>query len=115
MIAVTTALSASSTSIIGLALAAGITVSAAPNIRPKKMTPSMSVSAAARIGLRGTMFTSVSMPNVDIAAASTRLDASFLKRSISWTRVSGLTRSHGRIRLTMTSPSVAARQVVMKK
>ena len=56
MIAVTTALSASSTSIIGFAFSAGISVSAAPNARPKKITPSMSVFAAASMGLRGTRY-----------------------------------------------------------
>ncbi|MBK9242821.1 MAG: hypothetical protein IPL75_21750 [Acidobacteria bacterium] len=91
-------------------------VSAAPNIKPKKMTPSMSVFAAASIGLRGTMLTNVSGPNFAVvAAASTRVDASPANRSISATRVSGVTRFHGFMTLTTIRPSVAARHVVMKK
>ena len=46
---------------IGPALSAGNEASATPSIRAKKMTASMSPSAAALTGLRGTIFTSSSI------------------------------------------------------
>ena len=101
---------------MGRARSAGIRVSAAPNINPKKMTPSMSVLAAASIGFRGTMLMNVSGPNWPVdPAASTFEDASVLKRSISAVRVSGATYSQGRVALTMIRPSVAARTVLITK
>ena len=50
-----------------------------------------------------------------VGELSARLDASFANRSISSTRVSGDTRSQGRLMLTIIKPSVAAMAVVPKK
>jgi hypothetical protein len=75
-ILMTTSSRAFRTSSIGLARSGLSWVSAAPNIRPKKITPSMSPSAADLTGLRVTMLTNVSIPNPPVCCAVTLVDAS---------------------------------------
>jgi hypothetical protein len=114
-ILITTSLSPSSARNSGRARSGWIIVSAAPNTRPKKITPSRSLSTADLIGLRVTMPTSVSMPNVLCADASTLADASVAYVAISPVRVSGVMRVPGCTKWTRSRPLAAARKVVAKK
>ena len=60
---------ASSSRTTGFDFSSGINVSAAPKISENTMIPSMSIDAAACTGLRGTKFTSMSMPNFVVPPA----------------------------------------------
>ncbi len=114
-ILMTISLSASSHPSIGRARSSAMSVSAAPNMMPKKMTPSRSRSTADFTGLRVTMLTNVSMPKFCVAETSILLAASLEYVASSSARVSGATREPGRMSCTNTSPIVAASAVVTKK
>jgi hypothetical protein len=75
------------------------------------MIPSRSRSTADLTGLRVTMLTTVSMPNVLVAAACTRLDASPAYVWRRFSRTAGSRLSPGRTIETMIRPRVAASAV----
>ena len=102
---------------MGAAFSLGIMVRATPNMRPKKMTPSMSPSTALLSGLRVTMPTTVSIPKASVARceASTLVAASPAYSAIRPSRVSAVRWLPGWMTFTSRSPRPAAANVVAKK
>ena len=112
---ITASLIPSSTPSTGAARSGAISISAMPKMSEKKIRPSMSPSAAAATGLRGTIFTKVLIPKPVTWEAATFSPASPEYSSSSSARTAGSSASPGRTMLTSVRPIVAASAVVARK